>query len=87
MMMGSYNAAINSPMTLALTPLEALIIESNFLNSFQIDKVPIIKRNDGRKIKNKQNILVNKVLISLFKKIPRYDENVNKGPGIPCDAP
>ena len=71
MMMGSYNAAINSPMTLALTPLKALIIESNFLNSFQIDKVPIIKRNDGRKIKNKQNILVNKVLISLFKKIPR----------------
>ena len=69
--MGSYNAAINSPMTLALTPLKALIIESNFLNSFQIDKVPIIKRNDGRKIKNKQNILVNKVLISLFKKIPR----------------
>ena len=68
MMIGSYNAAINNPMTLALTPLKALIIKSNFLNSFHIDKVPIIKRNDGRKIKNKQNILVNKVLISLFKK-------------------
>ena len=68
--MGSYNAAINSPMTLALTPLKALMIKSNFLNSFHIDKVPIINRNDGRKIKNKQNTPVNKVLISLFKKIP-----------------
>ena len=82
MIMGSYNAAINNPMTLALTPLKALIIKSNFLNSFHIDKVPISRRNDGKKIKNKQNILVNKVLISLLKKIPRQDENVNKGPGI-----
>ena len=71
MIMGSYNAAINSPMTLALTPLKALMIKSNFLNSFHIDKVPIINRNDGRKIKNKQNKLVIKVLISLLKKIPR----------------
>ena len=71
MMIGSYNAAINSPITLALTPLKPLIIKSNFLNSFHIDKVPIIKKNDGRKIKNKQNTLVNKVLISLFKKIPK----------------
>ena len=69
--MGSYNAAINSPITLALTPLKALIIKSNFLNSSHIDKVPIIRRNDGMKIKNKQNIPVNIVLISLFKKIPR----------------
>ena len=38
--MGLYNAAINNPMTLALTPLKALIIKSNFLNSFHIDKVP-----------------------------------------------
>ena len=69
--MGSYKAAINNPMTLALTPLKALTIKSIFLNSFQIDKVPKSKRKDGRKIKNKQNILVNKVLISLLKKIPR----------------
>ena len=63
MIIGSYNAAINSPITLALTPLKALIIKSNFLNSFHIDKVPIIKRNDGKKIKNKQKKPVNKVLI------------------------
>ena len=68
MMIGSYKAAINSPITLALTPLKALIIKSNFLNSFHIDKVPIIKKNDGRKIKNKQNTLVNNVLISLLRK-------------------
>ena len=71
MIMGSYNAEINNPMTHALTPLKALIIKSNFLNSFHIDKVPISRRNDGKKIKNKQSILVNKVLISLLKKIPR----------------
>ena len=71
MIIGSYNAAINNPMTLALTPLKPLIIKSNFLNSFHIDKVPISKRNDGKKIKNKQKKLVNKVLISLLKKIPR----------------
>ena len=71
MIIGSYNAAINSPMTLALTPLKALMIKLNFLNSSHIDKVPIINRNDGRKMKNKQNKLVIKVLISLFKKIPR----------------
>ena len=71
MMIGSYKAAINSPITLALTPLKALIIKSNFLNSFHIDKVPIIKRNEGRKIKNKQKNPVNKVLISLFKNIPK----------------
>ena len=71
MIIGSYKAAIKNPMTQALTPLKALIIKSSFLNSFHIDKVPIIKRNEGRKIKNKQNILVNKVLISLFKKIPK----------------
>ena len=52
MIMGSYNAAINNPMTHALTPLKALIIKSNFLNSFHIDKVPISRRNDGKKIKN-----------------------------------
>ena len=69
--MGSYNAAINNPMTLALMPLKARVIKSNFLNSFHIDKVPISKRNEGRKMKNKQNILVNKVLISLFKNIPK----------------
>ena len=69
--MGSYKAAINNPMTLALMPLKALIIKSNFLNSFHIDNVPIIKKNEGRKIKNKQKNPVNKVLISLFKKIPR----------------
>ena len=49
--MGLYNAAINNPMTLALTPLKALIIKSNFLNSFHIDKVPRSRRNDGKKIK------------------------------------
>ena len=70
-MIGLYNAAINNPMTLALTLLKALIMKSNFLNSFHIDKVPRRRRNDGRKIKNKQNILVNKVLISLFKNIPK----------------
>ena len=69
--MGLYNAAINNPMTLALTPLKALIIKSNFLNSSHIDKEPISRRNDGKKIKNKQNILVNKVFISLFKNIPK----------------
>ena len=67
-MMGSYKAAISNPMTLALTALKALTIKSISLNSFQIDKVPKSKRKDGRKIKNKQNILVNKVLISLLKK-------------------
>ena len=71
MMMGSNNAAINNPITLALTPLKALVTKSNFLNSLHRDKVPISKRNEGRKIKNKQNTPVNKVLISLFKKIPR----------------
>ena len=71
MIMGSYNAEINNPMTHALTPLKALIIKSNFLNSFHIDKVTISRKNEGRKIKNKQNKIVNKVLISLFKKIPR----------------
>ena len=69
--MGSYNAAINNPITLALMPLKALIMKSSFLNSFHIDKVPRSRRNEGRKIKNKQNILVNKVLISLFKNIPK----------------
>ena len=58
-------------MTLALTPLKALMIKSNFLNSFHIDNVPRSRRNDGRKIKNKQNILVKKVLISLFKNTPK----------------
>ena len=58
-------------MTLALTPLKALIIKSNFLNSFHIDNVPRSRRNDGRKIKNKQNILVKKLLISLFKNTPK----------------
>ena len=53
MIIGSYKAAINNPMTLALTALKALIIKSNFLNSFQIDKVPRSRRNDGKKIKNK----------------------------------
>ena len=71
MMIGSYNAAINNPMTLALMPLKTLVIKSNFLNSFHIDKVPISKRNEGRKMKNKQNKLVNKILNSLLKKIPR----------------
>ena len=65
MIIGSYKAAINNPMTLALTALKALIIKPNFLNSFHIDKVPIIKRNDGRKIKSKQNILVNLSLIHI----------------------
>ena len=51
MIIGSYKAAINNPMTLAFTPLKALIIKSNFLNSFHIDKVPISKRNDGRENK------------------------------------
>ena len=71
MIIGSYKAAINNPMTLALTALKALIIKPNFLNSFHIDNVPIIKRNEGRKMKNKQKNPVNKVLISLFKNIPK----------------
>ena len=69
--MGSYKAAISNPITLALTPFKALTMKSIFLNSFHIDKVPKSKRKDGRKIKNKQNILVKKVLISVLKKIPR----------------
>ena len=49
----------------------------NFSENF-----PELYENEGRKIKNKQNKPVNKVFISLLKKIPRYEENVNNGPGI-----
>ena len=52
-----------------------------FLNSSQIGKVPITNKKDGRKIKNKHTKLVNQDY-PLFKKIPKYAENVNNGPGI-----
>jgi hypothetical protein len=51
-------------------------------NSCHIGRMPITSKKEGRKIKNKQSKLINKTLNSLLKKIPKYEEKVNKGPGI-----
>mgnify|MGYP006064062849 CR=1 FL=1 len=79
---GLYSAAINKPITLAFTALKERLIKLTFLISSQIGKVPIINKKDGKKIKNKQNNPINQECNPLFKKIPKYAEKVNKGPGI-----
>ena len=44
--------------------------------------MPITSKKEGKKIKNKQSKLIKKMPNSLLKKTPKYEENVNKGPGI-----
>ena len=44
--------------------------------------MPITSKKEGKKIKNKQSKLIKKMLNSLLKKTPKYEENVNNGPGI-----
>ena len=44
--------------------------------------MPITSKKEGKKIKNKQSKLIKKMLNSLLKKMPKYEENVNNGPGI-----
>ena len=68
---GSYNTAINKPMTLALTAFKKRLNILIWLNFCQNGKVPVTNRKDGRKINNKQSKLNRILSIPLFKNIPR----------------
>ena len=84
---GSYNAAISKPITLAFTAFKEPLMILIFLNSSQIGNVPITNRKDGKNIKNKQNIPINHELNPLWINVPKYAEKVNNGPGIAWAAP
>ena len=69
--MGSYNTAINKPITLAFTPFKKRLNILMSLNFCQNGKVPVTSKKDGRKIKNRHSKLNEILSIPLFKKIPK----------------
>ena len=69
--MGSYNIAINKPITLAFTPFKKRLNILMSLNFCQNGKVPMTNKKDGRNMKNKQKILNSILSMPLFKNIPK----------------